>query len=199
MLTTEQEVERKQKVDVARAIQPAQRTAEQNIMIQEADLADATAVAQAATAAANARQWQYERETFLQRNPTFIDNTANVGILKSLLAGKGWGWDAKSMEFCFRNNLNAFNTAAPVVAVASNPALDPPAEVAPVAQNYGVDAEYVRNLKSHELADIRKNQKKKFAVIQQVVNEFSSKYPGLARKYFNGDPLNAQDLADLKA
>ena len=197
-LTTEQQIERKQKIDIARAKAIQERTPEERLLVQEADMADATARAQAAEAAANERQWQYEQQTFLQRNPTFQDNTANVEILRSLLAAKGWGWDAKSMEHCFRNNLDAFTVKVaprPVV----NPALEPPAETAPVIQNYGLTAEIIRNLSNYQLTEIRQKEKKKFAVLQQIVTAWSSKLPSLARKYFSGIPLTSQDIAEIRA
>jgi hypothetical protein len=183
-LTTEQEVERKQQIDAARAKPLHERTQTERILVQEADLADATAAARAAEAAANTRQWQYETETFLLRNPTFIDSTANVERLKSLLAAKGWGWDAKSMEFVFRNSPEGtFHTPQATVVRQTEPD--------PVRNTYDLTPEAIRKITPAQMTEIRRHDPRKYQAITEAISDIIARVGGgLARKFFNGHELS---------
>jgi hypothetical protein len=189
-MTTEQEVERRQKIDIARAKQLHERTPEERILAQEADLADAQIAARAATEAANKRQQQYENETFLLRNPSFVDNQANVERLKSLLAAKGWGYDAKSMEFVFRNNIDSF--------VTSKPAAAPPTEPAPAKKTYDLRPEVLAKITPAEMTEIRRRDKPRYDAITEALSDLIAKVGGgLARKIMNGQELTETEQIKL--
>ena len=173
---------------------PAETLALANKVKAEAEAS--TAAATAATKAANERMWQYEQETFLLRNPSFEDNDANVGIMRTLLAAKGFGWDARSMEYVYRNNLGSFATTAKPTPAAAPEVVTPSS----APSNYGLTPEKIRDMSYGERQDLRQNDKRKFAAIDRVVSDFianNPNHPGLVRSYLNGARMSEDDLKSL--
>ena len=193
-LTVEQEIERRQKIDIARAKQLHERTPEEQILVQTADLADATAKAQAAEIAANQRQFQYETQTFLMRNPNYKDHGANVSAMRSQLAKIGGGWNARDLESAFRNAPEGtFDTvvARPII----NPDLEPPAAV---TKTYDLSPEALSRIKPQEMTEIRRRDPERYAKITEALSDLIARVGGgLARKIMNGQELNETDKITL--
>jgi len=136
-----------------------------------------------AKAARIAADEEKESFIFLSRHQDFVRCQANGGIMKALLAAKGYPWNASSMEAIWgdADNRAKFVKSAPV-APAPPAQEEPPAPV--VEETYGIDADTIAKWTRWEMKEALADPKKK-VIVNRVLAEFSQANPGVDPRAFN--------------